>query len=76
MISSMRGCARGKEHVILNKSESQTDEPVLPLFLSMHKSYSAESDWGATCAAKDRTTTGFLPVCFVLLQTSVPSEYD
>lgn len=71
MISLMRAWAQGQEHVILCNSESQTDEPVLLLFL-----FSAESDCGATCAAKDHTTAGSLSVCFIWLQTSVPSEYD
>lgn len=76
MISTMRGWAQRKEHVILNKSTSQTDVPVLLLFLSMHNSCSAESDCGATCAARDHTTIDFLSVYFILLQTSVPSECD
>lgn len=76
MIPSMREWAHGKEHIILNNSDSQTDVLVPLLFLSMHKRRSAESDCGATCAAKEHTTTGFLSVCFILLQTPVPSEYN
>lgn len=62
MISSMRAQAQGQEDVILYNSESETDVPVLLPFLSMHKSCSAESDCGATCAATDHATTVFLSV--------------
>lgn len=55
MISSMRAQAQGQEDVILYNSESETDVPV-------HKSCSAESDCGATCAATDHATTVFLSV--------------
>ena len=76
MVPPMRDWAHGKEHVILGTSDSQTHVLALLLFLSVHNHYSRDLDCGATCAAKDHTITGFLSVCFVSLQTPVPSEYD
>lgn len=61
MISSMRAWHSGK-NMSFSMTVSHRLRYLFCLFFSLHKSCSAESDYGATCAAKDHATTGFLSV--------------